>query len=278
MTPEHFAEHLEVLQRFRRIPLSRIKPSGVPLFGEPEFGITFDDGYSDNVRVAAPLLRLYDTPATFFIATGYIGRNTEYWWDELERIVMEGADLPSSFMAVVDGRTFSWQIPPGRPRTETHTFLYEQLQPLADETRRALLNRLADLSRPLPEARSARRPMTLDELWNLSVDPLFEIGAHTIMHPLLAARPVHEQYGEISGSKCFLEQRLDRPIESFSYPYGGKQHYLPSSVAAVRECGFLRACTTAGHPVRHRDGPFEISRRNVTDMDGDAFLKFLQFS
>jgi peptidoglycan/xylan/chitin deacetylase (PgdA/CDA1 family) len=276
VTPEHFVEHLEVLQRFRRIPLSRIKPSGVRLFGEPELGITFDDGYSDNVRVAAPLLRLYGTPATFFIATGYIGRNIEYWWDELERIVMEGANLPTSFTAVVDGRTLSWQIPSGRARTETHTFLYEKLQPLADETRRALLNRLAELSLTQPEVRSARRPMTLDEVRSLSVDPLFEIGAHTMMHPLLAARPVHEQYSEIGGSKCFLEKHLDRPIESFSYPYGGKQHYLPSSVAAVRECGFLRACTTAGRPVRRQDGPFEISRQNVTDMDGDAFLKFLQ--
>jgi hypothetical protein len=46
----------------------------------------------------------------------------------------------------------------------------------------------------------------------------------------------------------------------------------------VRECGFARACTTGGYPVRRQDGPFEISRLNVTDMDGDAFSKFLQFS
>ena len=278
VTPEHFVEHLEVLQRFRRVPLSRIQPSGFRLFGEPQVAITFDDGYADNVRVAAPLLRLYGIPATFFIATGYVGRDIEYWWDELERIVLEGAAPPSSFSGVVNGRKYSWQIPPNRSRTETYTFLYGQLQPLADETRRCLLDRLADLCRPVPEARTTRRPMTLDELWNLSVDPLFEIGAHTVMHPLLAARPVHEQYSEIRGSKSFLEQHLDHPVQSFSYPYGGRQHYLPATVAAVRESGFLRACTTGGYPVKHGDGPFEISRQNVTDMDGDSFLKYIQLS
>jgi peptidoglycan/xylan/chitin deacetylase (PgdA/CDA1 family) len=278
VTPEHFVEHLEVLQQFRRIPLSTLEPSGFPLFGAPEVAITFDDGYSDNVTVAAPLLRLYETPATFFIATGYIDGTAEYWWDELERIVFEGTQLPAYFAAAVGGCSFSWQIPPGEPRAETYNFLYDQFQPLADETRRSLLDLLAGRCEAVPEPRSNRMPMTLEELRRLAAEELFEIGAHTIRHPLLAARPIDEQYSEIRGSKAFLEQQLDRQIQSFSYPYGGGQHYQPSTVAAVRECGFARACTTGGYPVRQQDGPFEISRLNVTDMDGDAFSKFLQFS
>jgi peptidoglycan/xylan/chitin deacetylase (PgdA/CDA1 family) len=278
VTPEHFVEHLEVLQQFRRIALSRVEPSGFPLFGALEVAITFDDGYSDNLKVAAPLLRLYDTPATFFIATGYIDGTAEYWWDELERIVFEGAHVPPSFTAIAGGENFSWQIPAGYGRGETYNFLYEQLQPLADETRRSLLDLLADRCGPVPEAHANRRPMTFEELRSLAAERLFEIGAHTIRHPLLSARPIEEQYSEIRGSKDFLEQQLDWPIQSFSYPYGGRQHYLPATVAAVRECGFVRACTTGGYPVRRQDGPFEISRVNVTDMDGDAFLKLLQVS
>jgi len=278
VTPEHFVEHLQVLQNFRRVPLSRLDPSGYPLFGDPEIAVSFDDGYSDNLGVAAPLLRLYDTPATFFIATGYIGATGEYWWDELERIVFEGAPLPSSLTGITEGLTFSRQVPPDQNRAETYTFLYEQLQPLSDDTRRLLLGRLADECWPVPEARLSRRPMALDELRTLAAEQLFEIGAHTVRHPLLAARPVGEQYREIRESKEFLERELDTPIHSFSYPYGGKQHYLPATVAAVRECGFARACTTGGHPVKRQDGPFEMSRLNVTDMDGDAFFKFLQLS
>jgi hypothetical protein len=30
VTPEHFVEHLQVLQNFRRVPLSRLDPSGYP--------------------------------------------------------------------------------------------------------------------------------------------------------------------------------------------------------------------------------------------------------
>lgn len=44
--------------------------------------ITFDDGYRDNYTAAAPLLLELGLPATFFIATGFIGTDRVAWWDE----------------------------------------------------------------------------------------------------------------------------------------------------------------------------------------------------
>lgn len=44
--------------------------------------ITFDDGYKDNFDVAAPILRRYGLPATFFVSTKLIGSATVPAWDE----------------------------------------------------------------------------------------------------------------------------------------------------------------------------------------------------
>lgn len=44
--------------------------------------ITFDDGYLDNLEVAAPILRKYGLPATFFVTTGFIGSTKVPFWDE----------------------------------------------------------------------------------------------------------------------------------------------------------------------------------------------------
>jgi peptidoglycan/xylan/chitin deacetylase (PgdA/CDA1 family) len=41
--------------------------------------ITFDDGYSDNVRLALPILRQYKAKATMFVNTAFIGQNNR--WD-----------------------------------------------------------------------------------------------------------------------------------------------------------------------------------------------------
>jgi hypothetical protein len=45
--------------------------------------ITFDDGYKDNYTNAYPILKEYNLPATFFLATDYIGSNKMKWDDEL---------------------------------------------------------------------------------------------------------------------------------------------------------------------------------------------------
>ena len=44
--------------------------------------ITFDDGYLDNYRDAAPLLARHGLPACFFVVTEYMGSNSVPWWDK----------------------------------------------------------------------------------------------------------------------------------------------------------------------------------------------------
>lgn len=43
--------------------------------------ITFDDGYRDNLEVAAPELTRRGLPACFFVATGFIGTERQAPWD-----------------------------------------------------------------------------------------------------------------------------------------------------------------------------------------------------
>jgi peptidoglycan/xylan/chitin deacetylase (PgdA/CDA1 family) len=61
---------LEIVERLER---------GAPL--DRHVAITFDDGYSDNYEVAAPLLERHDLPATFFVTTGFIETDIVAFWD-----------------------------------------------------------------------------------------------------------------------------------------------------------------------------------------------------
>lgn len=80
---DEFRAYLDFFQRhFRVVPLStlldRVRdgrgPGGL-------LAITFDDGYLDNHRVAAPELRRRGLPACFFVTAGFIGTRTQPWWD-----------------------------------------------------------------------------------------------------------------------------------------------------------------------------------------------------
>jgi peptidoglycan/xylan/chitin deacetylase (PgdA/CDA1 family) len=44
--------------------------------------ITFDDGYLDNFEIAAPILKQYGLPATFFVTTGFMNSQRVPFWDE----------------------------------------------------------------------------------------------------------------------------------------------------------------------------------------------------
>ena len=68
--------------------------------------ITFDDGYLDNFEVAAPILKKYQLPATFFITTGFVdSANVAHWdkdlssnpgwmtWDHVRQLAAQGFDI-----------------------------------------------------------------------------------------------------------------------------------------------------------------------------------------
>jgi hypothetical protein len=72
-----FRRHFQVVPFSEQVAGIR---AGHPMGGT--LSITFDDGYLDNFEVAAPILRKLGLPATFFVATGFIGSTIVPFWDE----------------------------------------------------------------------------------------------------------------------------------------------------------------------------------------------------
>lgn len=72
----------ELKKRYQIVSLSELVHTirtGGPLGAKVV--ITFDDGYRDNLNCAAPILKRYDIPATFFVTTGFIDTQNVFPWD-----------------------------------------------------------------------------------------------------------------------------------------------------------------------------------------------------
>ena len=114
--------------------------------------------------------------------------------------------------------------------------------------------------------------MTLNELRNLADNQLFEIGAHTLTHPMLSRLSVKEQGEEIIQSKRQLEDMISQPITSFSYPHGDQSE---DTLKIVEQSNFENACTVIQEPVLRNTHPFLLPRFTVLNWNGDEFEKIL---
>jgi peptidoglycan/xylan/chitin deacetylase (PgdA/CDA1 family) len=302
VTPKHFAQHLEVLRKFGHV-ISLSKLHKTLLEGNPphrQIAITFDDGYADNLYNAKPLLESYNTSATIFLTTGCTQGQREFWWDELDRILLQQGNLPERLHLLINDNEYSWKLlKPGsyiQRQSENHQYcnidckaedaenltsphalyhiLYKLLYSLESQSRQRIIDDLLMWAGIKPYIRPTHRTINVEEMRILGKGELIEIGAHTVTHPFLSFLPVDKQREEIEQSKTYLEDILEKPVVSFAYPHG---NYSQETVALVKQAGFTRACTTNNGTVRHNSNfsDFELSRVVVEDCDGDEFAKRL---
>lgn len=85
-------------------------------------------------------------------------------------------------------------------------------------------------------------------------------GSHTLTHPRLTRCGAGELRAEVADSKKSIEDRLGRPVTHFCYPYGECDERV---VDAVREAGYLTACTTQKGAVRPGADPLRLPRLAV---------------
>ena len=298
VTQRHFAEHLEILREHGDLmqvhELAQAFRDGNP----PRRGvaITFDDGYANNLVLGKPVLERYDAHATVFVATGYVGKQREFWWDELERLFLQPGVLPDRLCLAVNDRSSEWHLgnatdysqqqysehvcwdirqkEPG-PRQHLYRSIYQLLRPLADPERWQVLDGLRAWASAQAVTRGTHRALTADEVVELAAGGLVEIGGHTVTHPALAELPAETQYREIRESRTELETILGQPVTSFAYPYGSARHYSQKTVALVQEAGFESACSGVSGLVWRGAENFQLRRMTVRDWDGDAFERQL---
>jgi len=88
----------------------------------------------------------------------------------------------------------------------------------------------------------------------------WELGAHTMTHPDMAALDYDACLKEISDSRVALEELTGTPVETFAYPFGS---YGPAALAAARDSGMLAAVTTGSGSWQ----PYELTRAMIGAAD-----------
>lgn len=268
VSPDKFRSHIEYLKQ--RFHVVRFEEDWSDL-KEQAVVITFDDGYADNVLEALPILEEIGVPATFFVSTGHIGTDKIFWWHQLEKILLQDGNFPSSF--ILEDRHYgrTWATGTSKQRKKLYSSLNKLMLKTSPEKREAWLNQLKQWAGATQKGKNIHRIMSLEETKRLAASQWATIGAHTVSHPALSALSEAQQREEIFTSKQELQDITGREITTFSYPFGRKRDYNRTSVRLCHEAGFVKAASNFPGQIHRWTDSFQLPRHLVRNWELDTF-------
>lgn len=92
----------------------------------------------------------------------------------------------------------------------------------------------------------------------------FELGAHTENHVDLGRIEGVAARREIEGSRTALEQVTGRPVQHFSYPYGGRNHITHANRQLISDLGFTTCSSAYGGWVTRDSDLMDVQRFAVS--------------
>jgi phosphatidylinositol alpha-1,6-mannosyltransferase len=215
--------------------------------------LTFDDGYDEWLATASPALRARNMHATFFVTTEQL-EGSALWHERIIAAVRAlpdtGARLPYGFGSYADLR-----------QTGSRIRLISELQERLKYA--PLPERLVAIEMIEAQARSPLvwpKPFDRDSVRALHSQG-FEIGGHTISHPILNECSDAQARQEIAGCKEELEHIVGGKVNAFAYPNGRPmKDYEGRHVAMVKACGYKLAVATSGGAARLDSDIFQLPR------------------
>jgi peptidoglycan/xylan/chitin deacetylase (PgdA/CDA1 family) len=222
-----FEQQLDYLRRYAFVlPISeaigRLQNGTLP---QRSVAITFDDGYANNLHVAAPMLQKYGLPATIFLATAYVESGDFLPFDRVRLIRLAHVGGYDS-VAAGNNNLLEYKTNPVDAVLERASRWWNQVRAQLTEKQRDTL-----------------RPLRVEELRNF--DPkLFDFGAHSHSHCILRNETLVRREWELRHSVETLRQWIPQRSCLFAYPNGSRGDFSELDKAILRSLGIEAALST----------------------------------
>lgn len=215
--------------------------------------ITFDDGYSDNSELAAPILKRLGMTATFFVSTGFLDGGC--MWNDRVIEAIRASREPELDLRGMGLAAYSLATPVDRK--DAIATVLKGIKHLEGERRAEAVDAVVLATQA---AEAPRLMMVPDQVRQLR-DMGMSVGAHTMTHPILSRVGAAAAHDEMDGSKQHLEDILGQGVDLFAYPNGVPgQDYAAEHVGMARQCGFKAAVSTSWGAATVHSHRFELPR------------------
>lgn len=222
--------------------------------------VSFDDGFRDNLTLAAPLLKRHGVPAILFATTDVL-QGLPPWYDLIEHLLATGHGPALRQTAADCGVPGLPGVPglAGGSAGEAARWV-DCLLALDGDRFRSLIDAVRALPLPPPPA---TRYLSAADLHAWSAQGL-EVGAHSCSHARLSSLSPADALWEMAESKHRLEALLGRPVPCLAYPFGRLGDVTAAHARAAEKLGFSMAFSTVQGRNRAGGDAFMVRRKCVS--------------
>ncbi len=219
--------------------------------------VTFDDGYADNLEIAAPIMDYYGIRATIYVMTDSIEAVNPPWFVRLRHAIW--TTRKKEWYIPTDGNVLKLQN--RNDRIVAMRFASKQCARLVGIAQDKAVINIEHALDVKPLASKNNFMLNWDQIRKLH-QAGHVIGAHTRAHPNVACLGNEDLLKELIESKHILEKGLGSPVIHFSYPNPALvPHFTEQTIAIVKQVGYKTSVTSypAG-PVYSNDNPMSLKR------------------
>lgn len=223
--------------------------------------LTFDDGYKNNLKILAPIMREMNIPYTVFITTNNI-ENGNLFPTSIARIILLGSNLEKIYIPLIK-KEYLLNTQENKKNTYKEISNLLKTLPHSDVNIicKDLINNLtSDEVMILKKKYSSIIPLTWEEVKELD-EMGATIGSHCIDHICCHSNQNKEEVKyQIEESKRIIEDKLQKECKYFAYPNG---NYTDFSNDCVSNANYKLGFSTKINKITYDSNKASIPRISV---------------
>tara|TARA_E500000331_G_C17248865_1_gene710233 strand:+ start:908 stop:1819 length:912 start_codon:yes stop_codon:yes gene_type:complete len=228
-------------------------------FKDYSYAITFDDGFYNNYKIAAPILKKKKIHATFYITTSFIDKNEMSWADKIEHMIekMNGKkiiNIVNKKYTIENNKKSKIKFLKSirffvkNNKTDLDSLVLDIKHQIEFNGRLSGLKNILD------------KKMNWEQVKKINHCKYFTIGGHTVNHPILSFLKYQDVKKEINNSIDIINQKIKIKIKHYSYPEGLGHTYSKREINLLKKRG-IKVCPSAVFGINsENDDPFHLKR------------------
>jgi len=219
--------------------------------------VTFDDGFKNNFKIAAKVLKKYKVPAIFYLCPDIIDKKEMFWVDKIESSI--AFTKIKKIKIFYKKRNLSFNISTVKKKIKTIEILKKICKKIPDKEKDFLINQLILSTKVNPSSKmhDNYKVAFWSEIKKIIKNKLFDIGGHSMRHSIFTNLSLKDVDSDIKKTKKLIYKNTSVRIKHFSYPEGKSNKNI---VNLMKKNKVLTCPLASGKSNNHLQSPYHLKR------------------